>query len=49
MRLKFFVIVLLLLSISNVVAQQLTIPEDKTVIEFENKTGKVTFAHKKTC
>ena len=47
MRLKFFIIVLFPLFISNIQAQALTIPEDKAVIEFENKTGKVTFAHKK--
>ena len=46
MRLKFFVLILSLLFINNAVADDLPIPEDKTVIQFETKLGIVTFAHK---
>jgi hypothetical protein len=47
MRLTVFIITLLFLFGSNVMAEGLTIPEDKTVIEFDSKTGNVTFAHRK--
>lgn len=47
MRLKVFTIALLSLFVSNVIAGELTIPENKRVIEFDTKLGTVTFAHKK--
>jgi len=46
MRLKVFIIALLALFTSNAMAEELTIPEDKMVIQFETKIGIVTFAHK---
>ncbi|NOQ87925.1 MAG: hypothetical protein GQ550_03295 [Gammaproteobacteria bacterium] len=45
MRLKVFIIVLLSLFASNVMAEELAIPENKMVIQFETKLGIVTFAH----
>lgn len=47
MRLNVSIIVLLSLFASSVAAECLTIPEDKTVIQFESKLGNVTFAHRK--
>ena len=47
MRIKTFVIMLLLLFFSKVLAEGLVIPEDKTVIQFETRLGVVTFAHEK--
>ena len=47
MRLKVFIITLLTLFSSNVMAEDLPIPEDKAVIQFETKIGVVTFAHQK--
>ena len=44
---KNFIITLFVLFIGNVTAQELTIPQDKEVIEFEGRVGNVTFAHKK--
>lgn len=44
---KNFIITLFVLFVGNVTAQELTIPEDKTVIELEGRIGMVTFAHKK--
>lgn len=47
MFLKVFIIVLSASFISNVAAQELTIPQDKEVIIFDGRIGNVTFAHKK--
>ena len=47
MYFKVFIIALLTLITSNVMAEVLTIPEDKAVIQFETKIGVVTFAHQK--
>ena len=47
MRLKLFIIALLALFTSIVMAGELSIPEDKAVIQFETKIGVVTFAHQK--
>lgn len=47
MHLKVFIIFLLSMFINNVTAEELTIPEDKAVIQFETKIGIVTFAHQK--
>jgi hypothetical protein len=47
MRLKVFIIALLTLFTSNVMAGDLPIPEDKAVIQFETRIGVVTFAHQK--
>lgn len=44
---KNFIITLFVLCVGNVTAQELTIPQDKEVIEFEGRIGNVTFAHKK--
>ena len=47
MRLKVFIITLLTFFTSNVLAGELSIPDDKIVIQFETKIGVVTFAHQK--
>ena len=47
MRFVFFNIVLLFLFSANVIAEKLTVPDDKAVIQFETRLGTVTFAHKK--
>lgn len=47
MRYKVSIIALLLLFVGGVVANELTIPQDKTVIQFPSKLGDVTFAHYK--
>jgi len=47
MSVRGLVIVVLSLIACNVMAGELTIPEDKAVIQFENKLGTVTFAHQK--
>ena len=47
MHLKISIIVLLSLFVSSLMAEVLTIPEDKNVIQFPAKLGNVTFAHKK--
>ena len=47
MHLKVFVVVLLSFFASNAMAENLSIPENKTEIQFESKTGVVTFAHRK--
>ena len=44
---KVFIIALLTLISSNVLAEELSIPEDKAVMQFETKIGVVTFAHQK--
>ena len=45
MRLKTSIFVLLSLFVSNMMAAELTIPDEKTVIQFDTKLGVVTFAH----
>ena len=45
MHLKAFFIALFALLVSSVAASELTIPADKSVIQFETKIGVVTFAH----
>jgi hypothetical protein len=47
MRLSVFVIVILSLFVNSATAHELTVPEDKAVIQFETKLGVVTFAHQK--
>jgi hypothetical protein len=47
MRLNTFYMVLLALFVNNVIAGEMTIPQDKKVILFETKLGDVTFAHQK--
>jgi len=47
MRLKIFTFALLSSLLNNVIAAELTIPEDKEVIKFETKIGVVTFPHKR--
>ena len=47
MRSKVFFIALLSMFVSSVMAACLTIPENKTVIQFDSKLGAVTFAHQK--
>ncbi len=47
MRINIFIIALLSLLASNVMAHELVIPADKAVIQFESKLGTVTFAHQK--
>ena len=47
MRFKVFIIAVLSLFVSSVMAECLTIPVDKVVIQFDSKLGDVTFAHKK--
>jgi hypothetical protein len=43
MRIKILIITLLALFGSNVIAEELTIPEEKDVIQFETRIGIVTF------
>ncbi len=45
MRFKATIFVLLSLFTSNMIAGELTIPDDKAVIVFNTKLGDVTFAH----
>jgi len=45
MRLPVFIVALLSLLVSNVMAEELTIPQDKAVIQFDTKLGVVTFQH----
>ncbi|RKZ64561.1 MAG: hypothetical protein DRQ44_09205 [Gammaproteobacteria bacterium] len=47
MRLRFFIIALLALFTSNAMAEELAVPDDKAVIQFETKIGVVAFAHLK--
>ena len=47
MRLKLLFVTLLALLFGHSNAGELTIPDDKAVIQFETKLGNVTFAHKK--
>ena len=47
MQKKLFFATLLLMFLSNGMAAELTIPEDKAVIQFQTKLGIVTFAHQK--
>lgn len=47
MKKKLFFATLLLMFLSNGMAVDLTIPEEKTVIQFQTKLGIVTFAHQK--
>ena len=47
MKKKLFFATLLLMFLSNGMAAELTIPEDKAVIQFQTKLGIVTFAHQK--
>lgn len=44
---KILTLSLFSLFIANVMAEELKIPEDKAVIQFETKLGIVTFAHEK--
>ena len=45
MRLKIFTFALFFLVAGNIQAAELSIPEEKTVIQFDTKLGVVTFAH----
>ena len=45
MRSGLFIFALFALFTSNVMAEELAIPDDKAVIQFETKIGTVTFAH----
>jgi len=47
MQKKLFFATLLLMFLSNGMAAEFTIPEDKAVIQFQTKLGIVTFAHQK--
>ena len=47
MHLKISIIFLLSLFVSIAMAEDLSIPEDKVVIQFDTKIGIVTFAHQK--
>ncbi|MGB5278910.1 MAG: cytochrome c3 family protein [Gammaproteobacteria bacterium] len=47
MRLKTCIIAVLSLFLSNAIAAELTIPPEKSVVEFKTKLGVVTFAHQK--
>ena len=47
MKKKLFFATLLLMFLSNGMAAEFTIPEDKAVIQFQTKLGIVTFAHQK--
>ena len=47
MRLKIFTIALFFMLASNLMAAELTIPDEKAVIQFNTKLGDVTFAHAK--
>jgi len=44
---KSSIIVLLVLLVSSVMADELIIPQDKAVIQFDSRLGDVTFAHQK--
>lgn len=46
MSFKVFILVLFTCFISNAMAEEMTIPADKEVIQFDTKLGTVTFAHK---
>lgn len=45
MRLKWFIIAVLSALYGSVIAEEVTIPEDKTVIQFPSKLGPVAFPH----
>ena len=45
MRVRDFIVAVLLLTVSNAMAEGLVIPEDKMVIKFPGKLGDVTFTH----
>lgn len=45
MRLKFLALIALSFFVYNAAAGEMTIPEDKMVIQFDTKLGVVTFAH----
>lgn len=45
MLLKIFTFALFTLMLGHAMAEELAIPDDKTVIQFETKIGTVTFAH----
>lgn len=47
MRSKIFIMFLFSLFVGNVMAGEISIPEEKEVIKFDTKLGIVTFAHKK--
>ncbi len=47
MRIKFLILFLFVSFINNTIAEEIVIPEDKKVIQFETRLGIVTFAHKK--
>ena len=47
MRLKVFIVILFSIFFNNAVAEELAIPADEAVIQFETKLGIVTFAHQK--
>ena len=47
MRINLFLFVFTILLSANLVAEELVIPVDKEVIQFETKLGIVTFAHQK--
>lgn len=46
-RLCIFTIIILPMFISNVIAGELQIPNDKALIKFDTRIGIITFAHKK--
>jgi len=47
MRLGLFIVMVFFSLMNNVMAIELTVPEDKAVISFDTKIGIVTFAHQK--
>lgn len=47
MKLKFCTFALLTLFASNVIAEEIKIPAEKSVIQFDTKMGVITFAHQK--
>jgi len=47
MKLKFFTLALLTFFASNVISEEIEIPAEKAVIQFDTKMGVITFAHQK--
>jgi len=47
MKVKFFTLALLTFFASNVIAEEIKIPAEKTVIQFDTRMGVITFAHQK--